>query len=125
MIELLLIGLVIFVTVMAIAFVLTLRVAARWSRELLELKEYGVAAQGRVTEKRETRRRGATSRWMRYEYVDQFGKSHRSRRNIVTPEVWEKVSEDSPIDIVYSERRPAVSFPKYLMDLEPPPPNRP
>lgn len=119
MIELLLWGLLIFVVVMAIALALTLRVAVNWGHELVELKQYGIEATGRVVEKRQERRRGATSTWIRYEYVDQFGKTHRSRRNIVTPEAWEAHTEGGPITVLYSERHPKVSFPKYLMDLEP------
>ena len=115
----LLIAMLIFVLVMGAAMALTLRVAVNWSKELLELKQYGIEATGRITEKRETRRRGNTSRSIRYEYVDQLGKPHRSRRNIVTPDVWDSLAQGEPILIVYSQRRPKISAPKYLMDLDP------
>ena len=120
MLWLLLVGLLLFVVVMGIAFALTLRVAVQWGHELVELQQFGVAAEGRVLEKRQTRRRGNVSTWIRYEYVDQFGKAHRSRRNLVTPEAWEGHAEGGPIAIVYSQRRPKISLPKYLMALKPP-----
>lgn len=107
-----------FVLVMGVAFALTLRVALNWGNELLELKQFGVDGTGRVVEKRRTRQRGGASTWIRYEYVDQFGKTHRSRRNLVTPEAWDAHTEGGPISIVYSQRRPKVSFPKYLLDVE-------
>ena len=107
-----------FVLVMGIAFALTLRVAVNWGHELLELKQFGLDATGRVVEKRRERQRGSASTWIRYEYVDQFGKTHRSRRNLVTPEAWEAHTEGVPIAIVYSQRRLKVSFPKYLLDVE-------
>jgi hypothetical protein len=113
-----LIGLLIVVVLMAIALALTFRVAVNWSTELIELQQYGVESTGRVTERRQTRRRGATSTWIRYEYVDQFGKRHRSRRNLVTPEAWSTHIEGGPISIVYSQRRPKVSSPKYLLNLK-------
>lgn len=116
-VELLLIGVGLFIVAMAISGFIAWRVAVGWSRELLELQQYGIEATGRVTEKRQQRRRGVTSTWIRYEYQDQFGKTHRSRRNLVTPEAWGAHSEGGPIAIIYSQRRPKVSFPKYLVDL--------
>ena len=107
------------VLVTGIGMALALRTAIGWSRELLELKQYGVETTGRVVEKRQTRSRGNTSTWIRYEYQDQFGKTHRSRRNLVTPAAWEAHTEGGPIAIVYSQRRPRISGPKYLLDLEP------
>ena len=79
----------------------------------------GVAATGTVVEKRQVRRRGNVSTHIRYEYVDQFGKRHRSRRNLVTPEAWDTLQEGGPIEIVYSGQRPQVSWPKYLFELGP------
>lgn len=109
------------VLVTGIGMALALRTAVGWSKELLELKQYGVETTGRVVEKRQTRSRGNTSTWLRYEYQDQFGKTHRSRRNLVTPAAWEAHSEGGPIAIVYSQRSPGISGPRYLMDLEPGP----
>jgi hypothetical protein len=108
-----------FVLVMGIAMALTLRVALNWSKELLELQRHGAETTGRVLEKRESRRRGATSRWIRYEYVDPLGRTHRSRRNLVTPDAWDAHTEGGPINVVYSQRRPKVSSPKYLFRLDP------
>lgn len=118
MIQLLLIGMLIFVVVFGIAAALTLRVAVGWGRELIELQRYGREVTGRVVERRQTRRRGNTSAWIRYDYVDQFGRTRRSRRNIVTLEAWDAHTKGGPIAIVYSERRPKISAPKYLTDLD-------
>lgn len=120
MLQILLVLIPVFVVVMAVAFALTLRVAVNWRKEAIELQQYGVETRGRVTEKRQTRRRGVTSTWIRYEYVDQFGKAHRSRRNLVTPEAWDAHEEGGPIAIVYSQRQPRMSAPKYLLDLKTP-----
>lgn len=94
-----------------------LRVASRWGEEALELQQFGIEVTGTVTEKRRVQRRGAVSTHIRYEYVDQFGKRHRSRRNLVTPEAWESHTEGGPIAIIYSQRRPEISLPKYLLNL--------
>src|SRR5688572_17906705 len=122
MLWLFLVGLLILSVSMAIGLALTFRVAVKWGRELVELQQDGIASEGRVTEKRQTRRRGVTSTWIRYEYVDQFGKRHRSRRNLVTPDAWEAHAEGGAIAIVYSHRRPKISLPKYLLDANPRPP---
>ena len=119
MLSLFLVGLLIFVVAMAVALAIALRMAMNWGKELVELQQYGVPSQGRVIEKRQTRRRGVTSTWIRYEYVDQFGKRHRGRRNLVTPDAWAAHEEGGPIAIVYSQRRPGISLPKYLLDVEP------
>ena len=105
--------------VFALALALTLRTAVKWGQEAIELKRYGLETQGRVTERRQRRQRGSVSSWIRYEYVDQFGKRHRSRRNLVTPEAWDTHTEGGPIGVIYSERNPKISLPKYLMDLDP------
>ena len=118
MIQLLLIGMLIFVIVMGIGAALTLRVAVGWSKELIELRQYGREVTGRVVEKRQTRSRGNTSAWIRYEYADQFGRTRRSRRNIATPDAWDAHAEGGPIAVVYSQRRPMISAPKYLLSLE-------
>ena len=120
MLWLFLIGLLIVVVAMAVALAITFRVAVNWGTEVVELQKYGKESTGRVTEKRQTRRRGATSTWIRYDYVDQFGKSHRSRRNVVTPDAWDAHREGGPISIVYSQRRPKISLPKYLLAVKPP-----
>jgi hypothetical protein len=119
MLWLFLTGLLILVVSMAVALALTFRVAVNWGADLVELQQHGVASAGCVIEKRQTRRRGATSTWIRYEYVDQFGKGHRSRRNLVTPDAWDAHEEGGAIAIVYSQRRPKISLPKYLLDEAP------
>jgi hypothetical protein len=102
--------------VSAAIFYTLLRVAARWGEEAIELKQYGVEVTGVVTERRSERRRGSH---IRYEYVDQFGVRHRSRRNLVTPEAWDAHAEGGPIAVVYSQRNPRVSAPRYLLALTP------
>ena len=93
-----------------------LRVAARWGEEAIELKQYGVEVTGVVTERRSDRRRGSH---IRYEYVDQLGIRHRSRRTLVTPDAWDAHTEGGPIAVVYSQRNPRVSAPRYLLALAP------
>ena len=118
MIQILLVAMLLFVVAMAIAYVLTMRVAVNWGKESLELQVHGVQATGRVTEKRQTRRRGVTSTWIRYEYTDATGTAHRSRRNLVTPTAWDTHEEGGPIAIVYSRRQPKISAPRYLLGLD-------
>ena len=107
------------VALFAVALALTLRVAVRWGQEGLELRDYGTEVSGRVLEKRRVQRRGAVSSWIRYEYTDHVGKTHRSRRTLVTPDAWDTLQEGAPIAVVFSQRKPAISLPKYLMDLSP------
>jgi len=95
-----------------------LRVAAKWGQDAIELQQYGVEVTGTVTERRSHPRRGSH---IRYEYTDHFGKRHRSRRNLVTPDAWDAHAEGGPIAIVYSQRNPSVSLPKYLLGLKPAP----
>ena len=109
--------LLVIVAACAGVFVGLLRVAAKWGTEALELQQHGVDVTGRVLEKRSYRRRGVMSSHIRYEYTDQFGRRHRSRRTLVTPEAWEAHDEGGPIAVVYSPRRPAISLPRYLLDL--------
>lgn len=119
MIELFLWILLAFVLMTGIGATIALRVAVKWSHEAIELKQYGVETTGRVLERRWEQRRGARSTWIRYEYTDQFGKTRKSRRNLVTPEAWDAHVEGGPIQVVYSQRQPKTSWPKYLLDLDP------
>ena len=99
------------------AFAKLLWVAVRWGREMIELQEHGVDTQGLVLAKVERRStRSGAGRQIKYEYSDQFGRTHR-RKVLVTPDAWEAHQERGPIAVVYSERRPNVSAPKYLMEL--------
>jgi hypothetical protein len=100
-------------------FIGLLRVARRWGEEAIELQRHGIEVTGTVIEKRSYRSRRQQSTHIRYEYVDQFGKRHRSRRNLVTPEAWNAHHEGGSIQVIYSVRRPAISLPKYLIDLAP------
>jgi hypothetical protein len=50
------------------------------------------------------------------EYRDQFGVPH-TRRVVASEDVWEKLQEGGPLEVIYSQRRPKVSAPKYLMDV--------
>lgn len=110
---------------MLLVFAGLLRVAARWGRELMELQQFGIEATGTVIEKREYRNRGHINRYIRYEYTDQFGKTHR-RKVLVTPDAWDTLSEGGSIALVYSQRKPAISAPKYLVGvMSTPAPQRP
>ena len=104
------------VVLMALTFAGLLRVAARWGREMIELQQYGVEVTGLVLEKREYRSSRKQGRYIRYEYTDQFGRNHR-RKVVATSEAWDAHRENGPIPIVYSQRRPNVSAPKYLLGV--------
>ena len=95
---------------------MTLRAAVRWGRELIELQQYGVATTGVVVDRKSYRQRGAESRYIRYEYTDPFGRKHR-RKVLVTPDAWESHQQGGPIDVLYSQRNPTISAPKYLIEL--------
>src|SRR5687768_11330149 len=102
-----------FVLVMALAFGGALWTAVRWSREWQEWKEVGVEATGTVIEKRQGRSSLKRRTHLRYEYLDQFGQRHRSGRSLVTPEAWGAPEEGDPIQVIYSQKRPRISWPKY------------
>lgn len=101
---------------MGAAFLATLRVAVRWGREFMELQQYGVATTGIVVDKKSESRRGARSSYIRYEYTDPFGRKHR-RKVLVTPDAWESHQEGGPIEVIYSQRTPKISAPKYLIEV--------
>ena len=103
-----------FVLVVAFVFWRLLMTTARWGREMLELQEHGIEATGVVLKKVTSRARGGHSRYIRYEYVDRVGARH-GRKVLVTDEAWDTLEEGSPIAVVYSERRPDVSAPQYLL----------
>ncbi len=117
MIELILWILLVVVLATGIGTAIALRTAIGWSREWQELKNAGVEVTGTVIEKRRIQSTRQRSTHIRYEYVDMYGKRHRSGRNLVSPEAWEAHTEGGPIQVVYSQRRPSVSWPKYLLDL--------
>ena len=54
-------------------------------------------------------------RYLRYEYHDSLGRAH-THQSLVPDEVWDAHMEGGSIDVVYSQRRPAVSAPKYLVE---------
>jgi hypothetical protein len=100
----------------ALAFIGLIRTAVRWGNELIELQQFGVETTGTVLRKRSYKAKGAQSRSVKYEYRDQFGTAH-TRKMLVTGDAWEALQEGGPIAIVYSQRRPKVSAPKYLLDV--------
>ena len=106
-----LIGLVVCAVVAARLFA----VAARWGRELQELKECGVETTGTVVRKVTFNTKGGRSRYIRYEYLDQFGRRH-GRKTIAMGDAWERHVEGGPIAIVYSSKNPRVSAAKYMFD---------
>lgn len=52
---------------------------------------------------------------IRYEYVDRFGRTH-SNRSTVSDEVYRTSEEGGPFPVVYSQSKPHISAPKYLVD---------
>jgi hypothetical protein len=56
------------------------------------------------------------SRSVKYEYRDPFG-TRQTRKVLVTNDAWETLQDGGPIEIIYSQRRPKVSAPKYLVDV--------
>ena len=100
----------------ALTFAALIRRAIQWSSELKELQQFGVETTGTVLKKNAFHSRPGPSRFVRYEYRDQFGVPH-SRRAPVSKDAWEALQEGGPIEIVYSQRRPKVSAPKYLIDV--------
>jgi hypothetical protein len=56
-----------------------------------------------------------SARRVRYEYVDQFGRTH-SHRSTVPDDVYRSCEEGGPFPVVYSQSRPHVSAPKYLVE---------
>ena len=103
------------IVVGALVFVGLIRTAVRWGNELVELKQFGVETSGTVLRKISHQTKGGHSRSVKYEYRDQFGAAH-TRKVLVTPDAWDSLQEGGAIDIIYSQRRPAVSAPKYLAD---------
>ena len=89
-----------------------LNVARNWVYQATELQQAGIEATGVIVEKAERR----NSRHIRYQYTDQFGKTHQ-RKVLVLPDQWDVLQEQGPVAIVYSEKRPHISAPKYLLDL--------
>ena len=100
MVELLLWIILEFVIMTAIGALIAFRVSVKSGYEAIELRDFGRETTGRVVEKRRERRRGSWSTWIRYEYTDPFGKTHRSRRNLVTPEAWDAHEEGGPIQVM-------------------------
>lgn len=54
-------------------------------------------------------------RRIRYEYRDQFGTTH-SNRSTVPDDVYRSCEEGGPFSVVYSQSKPQISAPKYLVD---------
>jgi hypothetical protein len=99
----------------AFAFIGLIRKAIRWGNELVELQQFGVETTGTVLRKISYHAKSGPSRFVQYEYRDQFGVPH-TRRVVASEDVWEKLQEGGAIEVIYSQRRPKVSAPKYLMD---------
>jgi hypothetical protein len=98
-----------------VVFAGLLRTAVRWGNEMIELKQFGVETTGTVLKKRSHASKTGHSRSLQYEYRDQFGEPH-TRTVLVTSEAWESLQEGGAIEVIYSQRRPKVSAPKYLID---------
>ena len=105
------------ITVLFFALVLArlLATAVRWGREFKELEAAGVETTGVVTRKVQFSSRGGRSRYIRYEYRDQFGQTH-SRKVVAIGDAWETHHEGGPIAIIYSQRTPRISAAKFLYE---------
>jgi len=91
---------------------------ARRGLELRRLVDDGVEVEGRVVEiTRFVGKAGGTSAslYLRYEYVDSRGVTHR-HRSLVSTEFAASHPEGSPIALVCSRSRPAVSSPRALVE---------
>ena len=99
-----------------LGFVGVIRTAVRWGKELVELQKFGVDTTGVVLKKVSYNTKGGQSRSVKYEYHDQFGAAH-TRKVLVTSDAWDALQDGGPIELVYSQRRPKVSAPKYLLDV--------
>ena len=100
----------------AVVFAGLIRTAVRWGQELAELQQFGVETTGTVLRKTASRTKSGLSRSLKYEYRDQFGVPH-TRKVLVTPEAWDSLQEGGAVEIVYSQRKPKVSAPKYLIEV--------
>jgi len=85
--------------------------------QIKQLLADGVETAGLVTEKSgDVRSRSGTRhRSLRYEYHDSLGRAH-THRSLVSDDVWKAHLEGGPIEVVYSQSRPAVSAPKCLVE---------
>lgn len=86
--------------------------------ELRRLVDDGVEVEGRVLEvTRFVGKAGGStaSIYLRYEYVDSRGGTHR-HRSLVSTEFAARHPAGSPIALVYSRSRPAVSSPRELVE---------
>ncbi len=99
----------------ALVFVGLIRTAVRWGTELVELRNFGVETTGTVVKKISYATKTGHSRSLKYAYDDQFGARH-TRKVLVTSDAWDTLQEGGPIEILYSQRRPKVSAPRYLVD---------
>ena len=98
-----------------VVFARLLHTAVRWGREFKELEASGVETTGVVTRKVQYNSRGGRSRYIRYEYRDQFGQTQ-SRKTVAIGDAWDTHHEGGPIAIIYSPRNPRVSAAKFLYD---------
>lgn len=86
--------------------------------ELRRLVDDGVEVDGRVVEiTRFVGKAGGTSAslYLRYEYVDSGGGTHR-HRSLVSTDFAARHPAGSPIALVYSRSRPSVSSPRELVE---------
>ena len=108
---------VLFIVLPVAIFGGTLYAIVRRGLQMKQLVADGVETTGFIVEKsRDVRSRsGARHRSLRYEYHDALGRAH-THRSVVPDEVWKVHQEGGSIEVVYSQSRPAVSAPKYLVE---------
>lgn len=92
---------------------------ARRARDFQKLLEDGVATRGTITRKFRfgtTAHQRRRTQYLEYRYQDSRGDTHTQRSNVPSS-VWDTYEEGGSIEVVYSESHPAVSAPRYLVDL--------
>lgn len=90
--------------------------AVRRGFQVKQLLEDGIETTGRVVKKQTfSGSKGGRVCRIRYEYVDQMGKTH-AHRSAVPEDVYASHEEGSPFPIVYSQSKPHISAPKYLVE---------
>lgn len=85
--------------------------------QIKELCEHGVETTGVVHGKRTVMpsNTGARQKKLEYRYTDSAGATHH-HTSVVSIDVYDRYDEGSPIEIVYSSKRPEISSPRYLVD---------
>lgn len=89
---------------------------ARRGLQMKLLVKDGVETTGTVVQKLTFRRKTGTGvHRIRYQYVDQVGRTQ-CHRSTVPEDVFRSCEEGGPFPVVYSQSKPHISAPKYLVE---------